>query len=184
MLETIFKQALKWEQEVGLTNDPADKGGVTNDGITWEHYFALCKRILNVVPTLAHFKTLTEVEVHAFYAYSFAEINCDKITNTVVAAVCFDFALNSLYGKREIQRLLKGLGYTLNADNEFGPVSISAINRATETMGAAAFVNAIMDRRVAYVQQIVKRDSTQKKFLAGWLNRIADWRNWAHLNIS
>jgi lysozyme family protein len=183
MLEAVFQQVLKWEQEKGVSNDPDDTGGLTNDGITWLHFFTLSKKVLGKEPSLDSFNNLTEKEVRAFYSYSFEQINCHLIADKVVAAVCFDFAKNSLFGKREIQRLLKDSGYNLNADNEFGKISIAAINNATEKLGASVFVKMIFDRREAYVKNIAERKSSQKKFLKGWLHRIADWRNWVELEI-
>lgn len=183
MLDIVFKQVLKWEQEVGNSDALEDTGGLTNDGITWTHYFALCKKVLGKEPSTAHFNSLAENEVRAFYTYSFELINCHLIEDEVVAAVCFDFAKNSLFGKRDIQRLLKKIGYKLNADNVFGKISIAAINDAASVLGASQFVDMILDSRTAYVENIVVRKSSQKRFLRGWLNRIADWRTWAQLEI-
>ncbi len=181
--EVIFKQVLKWEAEKGLTNDPDDAGGLTNDGLTWKHYYLLCKRVLNIEPSLAHFEAMPKADISAFYWYSYKESNCAAIEDKLVGAVCFDFAVNSKFAKREIQRLLREVGYDLNADNVFGPLSIAAINQATKRFGTVAFCKMILDKRTMYVNGLVKRKSSQKKFLKGWLNRINDWREFVAKNV-
>ncbi len=183
MLESVFQQVYKWEKEKGISNDDADKGGMTNDGITIDYYYALCKKVLNMKPTADGFKKLTVEQVRAFYTYSFNYINCHRIIDNIVAAVCFDFAFNSQFGKREMQQLLQKMGYRVVDDNIFGNISIDAINSATKTIGTQKMIDRIMDARIAYLNSIVKRDATQKKFLEGWLNRCKDWRNWASLEI-
>lgn len=183
MLDSIFQQSLKWEQEKGLSNDPVDKGGLTNDGITWAHYNLLCLKVLKIKPTKEHFTQLREKEIKAFYQYSWNLLGIDDIQNTAVAAVCFDFALNSQFAKREIQKVLIEFDYKLYADNAFGPITIVALNNATAKYGAKRVVAAIMDAREAYLRSLVKRDKTQKKFLKGWLNRVNDWRVFAEKMI-
>lgn len=176
MTDKIFEQVYKWEAEKGLSDNKNDKGGLTNDGITWDRFKRVCKPVLGCLPTKERFEALTKEDVQAFYKYSFNNIGCDKIENETVAAVCFDFALNSAYGKREIQRVLVGLGYALRTDNIFGPITIRILNNAAKYIGVEKLCLAILAARQRYVEGLVRRDPSQRVFLAGWTNRINDWK--------
>lgn len=182
MESKYFEQSYKWEAEKGLSDNEADKGGITNDGITWKRYEQVCKRVLGVKPTRERFEQLTKQEIKQFYDYSFKQIGFDKIDNKVVAAVCFDFALNSAFGKREIQKVLQGMGYILKADNIFGPVTLRILNRAVRIEGAYNVCWAILVARQRYVESLVVKDESQRVFLKGWTNRIEDWKQFVLAN--
>lgn len=184
--DKIFEQSYKWEVENGISNNPNDMGGATNDGITWETYLARCQIILNRRPTKANFLKLTKKEVKAFYFYIWKIVKCDQIENTAVAGACFDFALNSEFGKREIQEVLRDdYGYTqVKADNIFGPVTIGAINYAVKQFGAKRVTGDIFDKREAYLRDLVKRKPSQQGFADGWTNRIESWRDFTNKIIT
>lgn len=179
--EAIFQQTMKWEK--GFVNDPDDKGGMTNDGITWGHYQAFCREVLNRPPSFKHFKNLSLSDKRAFFNRIWLRMQCDKIKDITVAAVCFDFGVNSGFAKREIQELLQGWGHKFKADNIFGPITIGALNKAVEKMGTEAVVTAILDKRQDYVLSLDDRDPSQTKFIKGWTNRIDDWRAFAFQSI-
>ena len=183
LTDEIFKQAMKWEFEKGISNNPNDKGGPTNDGVTWAHYQENCERVLNRLPTWKHFITMTAAEIRQFYARIWDKVNCDGIENAAVAFACFDFSVNSKWGKREIQRVLLAQGYDLKADNYFGPVTIAAINDNVFEHGAASLINAIYDARERYLKSLVVGDVTQQEFEKGWFNRVRDGRTFA-LNLA
>ena len=182
MTDKTFEQSYKWEVEKGLTNERNDKGGLTNDGITLERFNQVCKKVLGCKPTDERFKALTKDEVKRFYAYSFKMVGCDKIENEIVAAVCFDFALNSSKGKREIQKVLVGLGYKLTIDNIFGEKTIRCINRTAKIAGPYKLCSKILEARQNYVNSLVLKDESQRRFLKGWTNRIEDWKRFAFAN--
>lgn len=177
--DKIFEQSYACEYEKGTSNAKNDKGGLTNDGITWDNYFARCKIVLNRRPTKAHFKALTKAEIKAFYRYIWDLMQLDNIKSPVVAGICFDFALNSKYGKREIQEVLHDdYQYTrVKADNIFGPITIAAINYAVSQFGSKRVATDILDKRQRYLNSLVKADKTQENFINGWTNRVESWRD-------
>lgn len=176
MTDKTFAQIYKWEAEKGLSDKKNDKGGVTNDGITWVRFQQICKIVLKEEPTRERFEALTRDDIVKFYTFSFENIGCDKIENPLLAGVCFDFALNSSKGKREIQKVLYELGYRLKIDNIFGPITLRCLNKACKAFGALKVCNLILAQRQKYVEMLVERDETQKVFFAGWINRIEDWK--------
>jgi lysozyme family protein len=178
--DSIFEQSHKWERENGTTNDPADKGGWTNDGITYKHFYSNCKVVLGVEPTDDRFENMSLDDVKLFYNRIWERMMLDKVDNALIAGVCFDFALNSGYGKREIQEVLMIYGFPIAPDNIFGPKTIAALNKAVIVHGVAKVSKDILDQRLKYVQGLVKKTPSQVRFIKGWTNRINDWRNYAN----
>lgn len=88
-----------------------------------------------------------------------------KIQNQEIANLLFDFFVNS--GTGAITSIQKIVGAT--PDGVMGPATISAINSADSKKVYDALLNA----RKNWFVRIVERDPTQKKFLAGWLNRLS-----------
>jgi lysozyme family protein len=71
-------------------------------------------------------------------------------------------------GVKVIKKVQKLLGVT--ADGVVGAKTLAAINGHS---GDALF-GLIKEARKRYYENIVKKDSTQKTFLKGWLNRLED----------
>lgn len=168
---------MKWEREVGLTNQKNDKGGLTNDGITYSTYLSLCKKVLNVEPTKKHFEALTIQDVYVFYNYIWYILRCSDIESVPVAACVFDFGVNSDGAEKQIQRMLIGYGYKkVIADGVMGPVTVRAINAAEWMLGAEKVCLDILSVRQRYVESLVVKDKKQADFIKGWTNRINDLR--------
>lgn len=177
MDKKIFEQSYKWEK--GLVNNPNDKGGWTNDGITIVFYRRWCKVVLGKEPNDAHFVKLKKYpDIFRFYAHIFERTLCHRIKNPLVASIVFDFVLNSGFARREIQEVLRDdLKFAqVRPDNIFGPVTIGAINDATEKLGDVKLCTLILDKREAYIRWIIQRDPSQRVFEKGWMNRINDFR--------
>jgi lysozyme family protein len=180
-LEVIFSKTHQWEYEKGITDHKLDKGGKTNDGITLGHYNAYCMEVLGRKPTDEHFLSMTKAEILKFYARVWQRMGCNKIENPLLGGICFDFGFNSAFAKREIQEVLQGLGYKIQADNVFGPVTIAALNHAHRQY-KYGLLDLIFAARISYVSSLVYREYDQIAFLKGWLNRIFDWRELAKDN--
>lgn len=178
MKDLIFAQCHKWEYEKGITNNPLDTGGATNDGITYKHYLAYCFEVLGIQPTFEHFKNMTQTEIIKFYERVWVRMGCHLIQNQVLAGCVFDFGFNSGNGKRETQEVLQGLGFSIDADNVFGPKTIATLNYAYRAFGAD-LVDMILIKRLSYVQEVVFKRNNQIAFIQGWFNRVQDWRNFA-----
>jgi lysozyme family protein len=178
MKDLVLKQTYKWEYDKATTNHPDDTGGLTNDGITYDHYQRYCKELLGIDPNYDHFKKMPYADIMKFYNRVWVRLGCDKIKNEALAGLCFDFAFNSGFGKREIQEVLQRLGYRIQADNVFGPQTILTLNQAFDAHGAD-LVDMILIARLTYVAELVYMRRNQMTFIQGWFNRIADWRVFA-----
>lgn len=151
---------LRWEG--GYAWHKADKGGPTNKGITlatFRMYYGKGKSINDL-------KRLTDAQWDYIFLKGFWQpFKADNITSQGIANICVDWAWGSgtVTAIRQVQRVLR-----VNVDGKVGPQTIEAINKAQPKV----LFESIRERRIDFVERIVERDPTQKKWLNGWKNRI------------
>lgn len=94
----LFKKALNFvlKYEGGYVNNPNDKGGPTNKGITQNTYNAYLSRKGRQARDV---RNITDVEVEDIYYSSYwLGANCDKMSPKF-AVLCFDTAVNMGVGR-------------------------------------------------------------------------------------
>jgi len=163
---------LRWEG--GVSNNAADRGGLTCKGITYKTYNALCQTVLKKEPDREHFLSLTDEEVGLFVKHYW-----DKSTNNnQIASQKIAEAITSWYwgsgrlGLKWYQQMLnKEYGCKLVVDGIIGRASIEAINSIDPD---SLFRMSIKYRRER-IYTIVNYDPSQRIFLKGWLNRLRDF---------
>lgn len=109
MTNELFKQALHFvlNQEGGFVDDPDDKGGATNKGITQVTYDAYRKAHKQQLQTV---KNVTVAEVSdIYYSNYWLKARCDKMT-PIFAVIAFDTAVNMGVGR--VKEFLKVAKYT------------------------------------------------------------------------
>lgn len=151
---------LRWEG--GYVNDSADNGGATNKGVT----IATFRQFYGRDATIEQLKAMTDEQwLHIFKSGYWDKFKADGITNQSVANICVDWAWCSGIGTavRQIQTLLG-----VAVDGLVGTKTLTAVNNANQRHLFAKIKSA----RLRYVENIVKRNSTQRKYLKGWKNRI------------
>ena len=128
--------------EGGYVNDPDDRGGATNYGITQTTMNAWRK--MNNLP-LGSVKTdLTQKEVKdIYYNMYWKESGADKCKNLKDAMILFDTAVNS--GPQQAKRIFK------ESNENF---------------------DEMLKNRKQYYDDILSRDPSQEKFREGWYNRL------------
>lgn len=160
-----FERALPivLRREGGYVDDPNDRGGETNFGVThmtyerWRKSQGLPKRSV---------KEITQKEVAAIYRGYWDAAKCDAM-DWPVSAIHFDAAINS-GPTRAVKLLQKAVGS--KQDGVIGPITLSAI-KSKPTHWLA---NELMWTRVAYYRSIAK--GTQLNHLRGWLGRLIHLR--------
>lgn len=99
MADLNFEKALQFvlKREGGYVNDPLDKGGETNKGITHGTYNEYRKSKGLPVQSV---KNITDTEVKdIYYSRYWLRAGCDKISNPKLAIVMFDTAVNMGVGR-------------------------------------------------------------------------------------
>jgi len=157
----------KWE--AGFVDDPTDKGGATNMGIT-----------IGTWKQIGYDKDgdgdIDVQDIRKLDARDFACVlkvywnrwQANRIINQSVANLLVDWVFTSgAWGIKIPQRILK-----LKEDGVVGNQTIIAVNLVDQKK----LFNEIFEARKKFFQDIVKNNPSQKRFLKGWLNRLDDFK--------
>lgn len=169
----------KWEG--GYVNDPYDKGGETNMGITigtWKQAGHDCSVkipemvVKNHRGQLVTYKNvtqslfeMTEDQWHRVFKNMYWDRwRADEIASQSVAHILVDWIWASgVWGIKIPQRLLG-----VKDDGIVGPKTIGAVNSSNPQVLFAD----IFDARVGYIDDICRRTPTNERFRKGWMNRL------------
>lgn len=155
---------LKWEG--GFVNDPLDRGGATNKGIT----IGTFRQFYGAAATVDRLKRITDEEwLNIFRAGYWNPWCADYIRTQAIANIVVDWAWAS-GTKTSIKQVQRLLGVTV--DDCVGPKTLTAINTADQH----DLFDRIHAARIAFVDDIVRRNPSQSRFIRGWKNRINDIR--------
>ncbi len=168
-----FPAALEklFTHEGGESNDPDDKGGHTRYGVS----LRFLKQIKGDVNGDGHvdsadIRALTPETAAGFYQVHFWDhYRLGEIRAPEVAAKALSFYVN-MRGKvaaRVFQRALRSCGVFVIEDGIVGTGTLNALN-STFT---APYLAAVRSEAAGTYRQIVANNSSQRKFLGGWLNR-------------
>ena len=153
--------ALVLKHEGGFVNDPHDKGGATNKGVTQAVYDGY-RRIRGRGPQSVKF--ISTEEIRAIYKLQYWDkVHGDYLPSGLDYAM-FDFAVNSGVG-RASKYLQAVLG--VPQDGVIGARTLGAIDSGVRV------INALCDRRMGFLRNI----DTFWRFGKGWTRRVAEVRD-------
>jgi lysozyme family protein len=156
--KSIIDAILVAEGGAIATNDPSDRGGRTQYGISEKSH-----------PGAWADNHVTEEEARAIYMQKYViKPGFDKINDQRLRHFLVDFAVNSGPGIA-IQYLQRAVN--TKVDGVLGPKTAEAANQ-TEPR---SLVTRLVAERVKMAGRIVTKDPSQLKFLNGWLNRFLDF---------
>lgn len=169
-IEKLSPIVAKWEG--GFVDDPLDKGGATNMGITINTWRLVGYDKDNDGDIdRQDIKLLDKNDFKAVLKKYWNKWQADSITNQSIANILVDWYWGS--GKWGIvipQRLLG-----LKQDGIVGPATLGALNKSID-QDAEALFEKIYEARVKFLNDIVKNNPSQKRFIKGWLNRLNDFK--------
>lgn len=159
--EALFERAKK----SGWGDDPLDSGGATMCGVTIGTYTAYCRRKGYPVPTKERLRAIPYAQWQEIIKMMFWDKwKADFIRSQAVAEILVDWVWAS--GKPGITRPQKIL--RVEADGIVGSKTLAAVNAGDPK----ELFGAIKAARMKFVDDIVARRPSQKKWLRGWKNRI------------
>jgi lysozyme family protein len=171
---TRFESCLGFvlNMEGGLSNDPADRGGRTNLGVTEG---TLARARADGLANAKSVDSLTREVAGAIYeAYYWKACRCGEMPAPIDLAL-FDAAVHmgTASAARQVQRALNLLGADppVAEDGIVGPRTLEAARRLPEKWRLRAARIAVAVRSSALLD-IAARSVSQRRFLAGWLNRL------------
>ena len=151
---------LRWEG--GFVDDPLDRGGATNKGIT----IGTFRNFYGKDATVEQLKNITDEQwLHIFKSGYWDKWKADEIENQSIADIVVDWAWASgtVTSIKQVQKILG-----VAVDGIVGNDTLTAINIA----GQRSLFDKIRSMRIEFVENIVKRNPSQSRFLKGWKNRI------------
>jgi len=157
----------KWE--AGFVNDPTDKGGATNMGITigtWRQigYDKTGDGIIDI----KDIRALDEHDFSAVLKIYWNRWQANRLINQSVANLLVDWVFTSgSWGIKIPQRILG-----LKEDGVVGPATLKAVNSVNQK----ELFEKIFEARKNFFIDIVKNNPSQKRFIKGWLNRLNDFK--------
>ena len=155
--------------EGGFTDNPNDRGGRTNMGVTQGFLDTYKERAGVSVDDVRHLKEEDAIELYRteWNIYGFG-----KLDNSNVMKLVYDFAVNSgpLVAIKYLQRILNSKGKNLAVDGYIGENT----NRAANSVDEKWLVREIQKSRAEHCDRIVDQDPKQREFIKGWFNRIND----------
>jgi len=162
------------EYEGGLVDDPDDKGGKTNRGITEATLRSAIKE--GIVPPTVTIESLTyDLEsVRKIYEVRYyLRAKCNFMPHPLAFAH-FDASVNHGVGNsaRFIQRTLNVFGTSLNVDGAIGPKTLAALEEVLSTVDVDLITKTYCNIRKSFYDAIVTNNPSQRKFYNGWMNRL------------
>jgi lysozyme family protein len=162
VVPVIARQAIEYtitEWEDGYVNNPADKGGETNFGISKRSY-----------PSLDIKNITQEKAIEIYYKDFWKPIKADEIKSALVAAKLFDMAVNmgASQAVKILQRAYNIISRSdLIVDGVIGNRTLAAINGVEEL----SLLSSLAAENVLFYKGLIDKDPSQNVFKEGWFRR-------------
>ncbi len=153
-----------FDAEGGFSDNPDDRGGPTNFGIS-----------AGFLESISYDKTpeeLTRDEARELYQkYFWGPVRGDDLPPPV-ALVVFDMAVNS-----GVKTAVRRLQYVLNnyqamdVDGAMGPRTLAAVQSAYHQYNTI-FLGELLNSRREYYADLIRKNSSRGVFARGWNNRL------------
>ena len=163
----LYPYIARWEG--GFANDPLDRGGATSMGVTiatWRQVGYDKDGDGNI--DVRDLKLLTPDDVinRVLKPHYWNRWKADLINSQSVANILVDWVWTSGINGIKIPQRILGIAQ----DGIVGPLTLQKVN----AQDPHDFFDRIKAERLIFLNRIVERDPSQKRFLKGWLNRLND----------
>lgn len=166
-------------KEGGYSDNPHDAGGVTNYGIsivTARYYGVQFDYDGDGIVTASDMKLITSSIAAAFYVQEYFYKPHINLLPACLYPVALDMSVNmGSNAVKIIQRAAIILGGKITPDGIIGPSTAACCQKLTQADNGKSLINLICSLREVFYRQLVASHSSNKVFLAGWLNRAASF---------
>lgn len=156
-------------REGGYVNDPLDRGGETNYGIT-----VAAARANGYNGLMARMSLHDAIEIYRRAYWDAVRGDDLLVESATVAEEVYDTAVNMGPARAGIflQRALNVLtsGVPLRVDGLIGPATVAVLRGHLLTRSEIPLVRALNCLQGAFYVELAERDPTQERFMYGWLN--------------
>lgn len=158
--EKLIPFILSWEG--GYVNDPNDRGGATNKGVT----IAIFRTIFGASKTVEDLKNMTDEQWLTVFRshYFWGAWDADKIKDQNLANILVDWVWASGNSGIKIPQQLLGV----EADGNVGDITMNALNNADPKK----LFTDIWNRRVVFLKRICAKRPANCGFMKGWMRRL------------
>lgn len=173
-----FKRILN--SEGGLVNDPYDKGGKTNRGITTGALNAAKKQ--GLVSQDVTIESLTDdlESVYVIYNQNYYIKAKTYILPHPLAYAYVDATVNHGRGNsgKFLQRTCNTYNAKIDVDGAVGKNTIAAVEKILAEQDLYKIIVTFNNIRESFYNAIVKNNPSQSRFLKGWMNRLNSIRKY------
>ena len=184
--ENIIRKSVN--VEAGYVNNPADKGGETNWGITYATAQEHKADLIKLFKWDGAMRNLTQPMAMWIYRTSWWDrLRLDDIVkiHPFIADRLFDFGVNVGRGAAgtNLQRILNVMNRMqqdykdLKVDGAIGPGTINTLKAYVAKRGQTGVLNLIqllIDLQGAYYVQIAEKRELNETFMSGWTTRVRE----------
>ncbi|MEA4595991.1 glycosyl hydrolase 108 family protein [Klebsiella pneumoniae] len=164
------------QHEGGYVNDPNDRGGETNMGITIATWRAYAPSDLGIEATTNTLRNMTKEQAEIIYYNHYWEPKgfC-KLETIKIALMLYDWTITSGRAVTQVRKMLHN-EYNINlvVSNTMDDDMIHCINAIEDQ---EQLVSRIAEVRKEYYRSLTITNgepNTQVRFLTGWINRVND----------
>lgn len=166
-ISKLVPYILKWEG--GYVNDHLDKGGATNMGVTIATWKLVgYDKDGDSDIDKDDIKLLTKVDFETVLRLYWDRWKADQIANQSIANILVDWVWGS--GKWGIIIPQRILG--VEADGKVGSQTLTTLNAANQR----SLFDKIYKTRLQFLDNLVKNNPSQSRFIKGWKNRLSDFK--------
>lgn len=149
----------------GFSNDKADAGGATMCGVTIATYTSYRKKLGISTTTVADLKNISLSDWRSIIKTLFWDRwKADRIESQALANILVDWTWGSGSNGITIPQQILGV----KVDGIVGDKTLAALN----ARNAEQLFNQIHNARINFVENIVRKKPSQRRFLKGWKRRI------------
>lgn len=164
-IDTLVPFILSFEG--GYVNDPVDRGGATNKGVTMATWRQVgYDKDGDGDIDVADLKLLTDRDVRdrVMKPHYWDRWKADQIRSQSLANILVDWVWGSGANGIRIPQQMLGVA----VDGIVGPKTLAALN----ARDPAQFFSAVKKRRAEFIEGIIRRSPSQARFRKGWMRRL------------